>query len=270
MINLNIFKETVWNYYYQNSRPMPWRDAPSSYWVFISEIMLQQTQVPRVLEKFPPFVETFPDFQSLASASLKDVLQMWQGLGYNRRAKFLHQSAIRIMEDFGGKLPEIPEKLETLPGIGPATARSMCAFAFNKAFPFIETNIRSVYIHHFFNTRGDITDKELLPLIEKTLDHENPREWYYALMDYGVMLKKQYPNPSRRSAHHAKQSKFENSNRQVRGRILKTLTEHPRMSLTELIQKTEFPKDRVVYNLKSLEDEGFVAAEPEEIYSIKG
>jgi A/G-specific adenine glycosylase len=160
----------------------------------------------------------------LATSSLKDVLHAWQGLGYNRRGMYLHQTAKKICNEHNEIVPNNPEILVTLPGIGKATASSICAFAYNNPTVFIETNIRSVFIYLFFSGKEKIHDNEIFPLVKETIDTERARDWYYALMDYGVMLKKQLPNPSRKSAHHAKQSKFEGSDRQIRGKIIKILT----------------------------------------------
>lgn len=228
------FVAAVWSFYEKNQRPMPWRSNTRPYYIVVSEIMLQQTQVDRVVPKFLAFVAKYNDFSPLAAAPLADVLTAWQGLGYNRRAKYLHQLAKTVVDDFSGALPSDIAALESLPGIGPATARSIAAFAFNQPVVFIETNIRSVYIHHFFADQTDVTDAQLLPLIEQTLDRENPREWYWALMDYGNYLKKTHPNPSRRSKHHAKQSAFEGSSRQKRGQIIAYLTAHPSATRHEL------------------------------------
>ncbi len=221
---LTDFQQHIWDYYRANRRDFPWRRTTDPYHIFISEVMLQQTQTFRVEPKFNNWIAALPTFQSLADAPLREVLSLWQGLGYNRRALWLHQAAQRIMTEFNGELPINPEILETFPGIGPNTAASVCAFAFNKPTIFIETNIRAVFIHFFFTGKAEIKDNEIRPLVEQTVDQENPREWYYALMDYGVMLKKNLPNPSRRSAHHAQQTKFEGSERQIRGLILKSLT----------------------------------------------
>lgn len=222
---INEFKKIIWNYYATDGRHFDWRGVDDPYKVFISEIMLQQTQTARVAVKYPQFLHAFADFQQLANASLKDVLLQWQGMGYNRRGMYLQKAAQIIMKDFGGQLPDDPRVLVELPGIGPATAASMCAFAYNKPTLFIETNIRAVYINFFFSEKTNVHDKEILPLVEATLDQDNPREWYYALMDYGVMLKKTIINPSRKSKHYTKQSKFEGSDRQIRGMILKILTQ---------------------------------------------
>ena len=219
------FCAIIWQYYHDYGREFPWRNIDDPYKIVISEVMLQQTQTYRVIVKYEQFIEAFPSFTDLAQASLRDVLSVWQGLGYNRRGKYLHELAKMVMTQFQGKLPSEPQKLIALPGIGAATASSIAAFAFNRPTIFIETNIRTVFIHFFFNNRTDVHDKEIMPLVEKTVDHANPREWYYALMDYGVMLKKTIINPSRKSVHYAKQSKFEGSDRQIRGRIIHYLME---------------------------------------------
>ena len=175
------FQSLIWNHYKKHGREMPWRGEKSAYKVLVSEIMLQQTQVSRVLSKYPQFLKVFPSIESLAKASLSVVLRSWQGLGYNRRAKFLHQLAKEVVLRHEGKIPKDYEELIALPGIGKATAGSLSAFAFNIPVPFIETNIRRVYIHHFFADRNDVLDVEILKLVELTLDKANPREWYYAL-----------------------------------------------------------------------------------------
>ena len=144
------FISTINEYYAQHKRHFAWRDNPDPYQVFVSEVMLQQTQTQRVIEKFAEFIERFPSFQVLADAPLVAVLATWQGLGYNRRGRFLHQAAQKIVTDHGGILPDNTVLLEELPGIGPATAASLAAFAYNRPTVFIETNIRAVYIHFFF------------------------------------------------------------------------------------------------------------------------
>ncbi len=225
LVDIVNFKQIIWSFYRQNGRKFAWRHIHDPYQVVISEVMLQQTQTHRVIDKFELFTLELPTFQALAQASLKDVLSLWQGLGYNRRGMYLHQLGQKVVHDYDGILPANPAILETLPGIGPATASSICAFAFNVPTIFIETNIRTVFIHFFFQGQMSVSDKDIMPLVEQTVDYDNPREWYYALMDYGVMLKKTMPNPSRKSKHYTKQSTFEGSDRQLRGKILKALTE---------------------------------------------
>jgi len=233
-IKIASFRDFIWAFYEKEGRIFEWRNVDNPYYVLVSEIMLQQTQTYRVEPKYQAFIAEFPDLESLANASLRDVLGMWQGLGYNRRGKFLHQAAQRVMSEFGGNLPEDPELLVTLPGIGKNTAGSISAFAFNKPTIFIETNIRTVFIHSFFKNQDAVHDDLILPLVQQTIDQDNPREWYYALMDYGVHLKKMFPNPSRRSKHHVVQSKFEGSDRQIRGAIIRALVARPTLSESEL------------------------------------
>lgn len=228
------FRDFIWAFYEKEGRIFEWRNVDNPYFILISEIMLQQTQTYRVEPKYRAFIEEFPNFDALAQASLRDVLGMWQGLGYNRRGKFLHQTAQRVVQEFGGNLPDDPQILVTLPGIGKNTAGSISAFAFNKPIVFIETNIRTVFIHSFFKDQESVHDNLILPLVEQTVDRGNPREWYYALMDYGVHLKKMMPNPNRRSKHHVLQSKFEGSDRQIRGAIIRALVEHPALTEAQL------------------------------------
>jgi len=232
---ITAFRQFIWEFYATNKRDFAWRNTLNPYRVVVSELMLQQTQTHRVEPKFEQFIVEFPDFESLAQASLRNVLSLWQGLGYNRRGKYLQEIAQAVMQEHGGSLPEETEKLRALPGIGPYTAGSICAFAFNKPTVFIETNIRAVYIHTFAKGAAKVPDSELLPLIEATVDHANPREWYYALMDYGVELKKGGKNPNVRSKHHTVQSKFEGSDRQIRGRIIALLTQYEKLGLDELV-----------------------------------
>ncbi len=255
------FRNTILTYYRQHPRRLPWRETDDPYRITVSELMLQQTQVDRVLSKYGEFVEAFPNFSALAEAPLQDVLLVWQGLGYNRRAKALKDIAILVMTDYDGILPSEPEELETFPGIGPATAREIAAFAFNKPVVFIETNIRSLFIHFFFPDAANIPDRSILPLIEATLVRDNPREWYYALMDYGSMLKRNVPNPGRKSAHYARQSRFEGSDRQIRGAIIRLLTSEDTVPENTIIAKTGCDPDRGEKIMNTLVAEGLVQRE---------
>ena len=160
-----------------------------------------------------------------------------------------------MVAEYGGVLPSDPELLQKFKGIGPATAGSISAFAFNKPTVFIETNIRSVFIHAFFKDKEKVHDKELLPLIEATVDKDNAREWYYALTDYGVMLKKTCKNPARKSAHHQVQSRFEGSDRQIRGLILKLLAEYFSLTQEEIIAYIPRDSNKVVKSLDKLAQE---------------
>ena len=237
---------------------MPWRETRDPYCILVSEVMLQQTQVERVKVKYAQFLDRFPTLNDLASAPLPDVLRAWQGLGYNRRAVALKRCAGEIMSRFGGRFPSATEDLLTLPGIGPYTARAVASFAFGRTETFIETNIRTVFIHFFFHGRDRVTDRELMPLVAATIDRTAPREWYYALMDFGVLLKGRHPNPNRRSAHHSRQSPFKGSNRELRSRMLRAIMDQPGLAARELTEWLGGEPAAVVRNLEALQQEGFI------------
>ena len=221
---MSVFRGLVYGYYARNARALPWRgEALTPYHVLVSEVMLQQTQADRVAKKFDGFIASFPDLHSLALTPLEPLLRAWQGLGYNRRALALKKTAGIIVDCHSGTVPDNVDDLAALPGIGRATASAILAFAYNKPVVFIETNIRTVFIHIFFADRPNVSDKEILPLAERSLDRKNPRRWYNALMDYGVMLKSGFGNPSRRSSCYKKQAAFNGSHRQMRGAILKAV-----------------------------------------------
>ncbi len=215
------FRETVWDYYRHNRRELPWREEPfEKYQILVSEVMLQQTQAPRVIPKYHSFLARFPNIESLANAPLGDVLREWSGLGYNRRAKYLHEAAKALRDK---PEPWLLSDLTDCKGIGHNTASAVLTYAYNKPHVFIETNIRTVFIHHFLNDQDNVADGEVLPLVAESIDAEHPREFYYALMDYGTFIKKTIGNVSRQSKDYAKQSKFEGSLRQIRGEILRQL-----------------------------------------------
>ncbi len=225
MLTPAAFRKVVKAHYKRHGRhTLPWRHTQNPYHILVSEVMLQQTQVDRVIPKYETFLQRFPTVKALAQASLQEVLQLWVGLGYNRRAKFLRETALAVMER-RGVFPNTKPGLETLPGIGPYTAGALMAFAFNAPVVIIETNIRTVFIHHYFNdSTALVSDTAILKLIEQTLPKENFREWYYALMDYGAFLKKEFGSNNKRSQSYTKQSTFAGSDRQIRGAIIRALT----------------------------------------------
>jgi A/G-specific adenine glycosylase len=232
--------------------------------------MLQQTQTGRVAEKFLNFIEKFPDFLALSNAPLEEVLKTWQGLGYNRRAIALKKIAEIIIRDYNGQLPDSVDILKTFPQIGHNTASSIVTFAFNKPTVFIETNVRRVFIYFFFPGKSKITDKEITPLLEKTMDSTKPREWYYALMDYGVMLKKTFPDLNKRSAHYRKQPPFKGSNREIRGRLLKLLLKSKTLKVSELkIKLEDVNSKKLMAILTQLENEGFIKIREDIVYIEK-
>ncbi|MBI1961126.1 MAG: A/G-specific adenine glycosylase [Parcubacteria group bacterium] len=252
------FRVTVYGHYAQHARSFPWRATRDPYRILVSEIMLQQTQADRVAEKYPTFIKRFPTVRSLAAARLASVLRAWQGLGYNRRAKLLHEAARTIAKEHAGRVPRDSSALRKLPGVGAYTASAVAAFAFNQPVAMIETNIRSVYLHRFFANKKGVDDKQLVPLIEQTLDAGNPRKWYAALMDYGSYLKRTLPNPSRRSSRHTKQAPFVGSNRQLRGAIIRLLLEKPNQPFPSLARQLHADVASVQKNLEQMRKEGLL------------
>lgn len=263
-VNTLEFQEIIWLKARELYRNMPWRDNTDPYYVLVSELMLQQTQVDRVIPKFELFMNTFPNMKALSVASLAQVLTVWSGLGYNRRAKFLHEAAKSVMADFNGTLPGTYEQLVSLPGIGPNTAGAILAYSFNQPVVFIETNVRTVYFQHFFEDRLLVTDKELKELVARTVDQEHPREWYWALMDYGSYLKKLGVGRIDKSSHYKKQTALSGSLRQVRGQILKALIRGD-MSINEL--RAAMPADeRYTIALAALLKEKLVTRSGERLH----
>jgi A/G-specific adenine glycosylase len=256
---VQLFRELIISYYRTYGRDLPWRRTTDPYAILVSEMMLQQTQVDRVICKYEEFIRTFPDIQTLAAAPLREVLAVWQGLGYNRRAIYLQRIAQRVVETWKGTLPADVEALATLPGLGKATASSIVVFAFNKPVTFIETNIRRVYIHFFFADMQGVKDSDILPLVELTLNHENPRDWYNALMDYGSLLKKRVVNPNRRSATYTIQAPLEGSDRQIRGWILRDLVSAGVLCDEDLNQRYGAGEKQVKRIVEALKKEGFIS-----------
>lgn len=223
-MNNDEFRELLWQKGRELYRDMPWRQDTRPYYILVSELMLQQTQVDRVIPKFNAFIERFPDILSLATADLADVIILWQGLGYNRRAKYLHDAAKKIITNFEGKFPENKTDLMSLPGVGPNTAGAILTYAFNQPAVFIETNVRTVYFYHYFIDGERVHDTQLVEIVTSTLDSDHPREFYWALMDYGSWLKKQKVGRIQQSIHYKKQSALSGSVREIRGQILRALS----------------------------------------------
>ncbi len=217
------FRRAVWTHWKKYGRhDLPWRKTADPYKILVSEVMLQQTQVPRVIEKYKSFLKTFPTVNDLARFNLATVLKEWSGLGYNRRGKYLQDAAKKVVTDYRGNFKKALQ--HPLPGVGPYTRAAVRTFAFNEPDTMIETNIRTALIHRFYKGRSFVSDRELLGVAERISEGQDPRTWHWALMDYGAYLKKTGVRTNHRSAHYVKQSKFEGSLRQARGAILRELS----------------------------------------------
>lgn len=261
-MNIEEFRELIRQKGRDLYRDMPWRQDIRPYYVLVSELMLQQTQVERVIPKFEAFITAFPDEQSLAQAPLADVLTLWSGLGYNRRAKYLHDAARKITEY--GHFPDTYDGLQTLPGVGKNTAGAIMAYAYNQPVTFIETNVRTVYLHHFFPDGELVNDRQIADLLAKTLDSQQPREFYWALMDYGSYLKRQGAGRISQSSHYKKQSPLKGSVREVRGAIIKVLT--AQAMTEEVLRRTLTADERFPAALEGLVNDGLVVRENNKLY----
>lgn len=245
-------------------RDMPWRQDTRGYYVLVSELMLQQTQVDRVIPKFHQFIATFPDVAALADASLADVLTQWSGLGYNRRAKYLHLASQRIVAHHDGVVPRQHEQLVQLPGVGVNTAGAIIAYVYDDPVLFVETNIRTVLLHHFFEGQTDVSDRALLVQLEQVLDRANPRKFYWAMMDYGTWLKKNGVRNITASKHYRKQKPLAGSVREVRGQIIRALTVRDE-TVADLQTVFDGGDGRFETALTQLEAEGLIQIHGEQV-----
>jgi len=271
------FKEAVLSNYRQQGRKFPWHYT-DPWGVMVSEFMLQQTRAERVIPYWENWMKLWPRPEALADASMETALRAWSGLGYNRRCRYLKESAAIIVNENGGRVPETPQALLSLPGVGPYMSSAIACFAYNFPAVFIETNIRSAVIHCFFPSRDDVRDSEIIPILEAALDRNvpqpspkpsvrehrkgsplDPRTWHYALMDYGAFLKSTTTNPSRRSAHYTRQSPFNGSFRQARGKVIKALVSMGQCSAEELKLASGLEEQKLYDVLEKLKEESFVA-----------
>ncbi len=279
-ISIEQFRDIVMHSFYNRPREtMPWREHPTPYHVLVSECMLQQTQVSRVLSYFMSFVDKWSTVEALALAPLSAVLKEWQGLGYNRRARFLHNCAKLVLSDHNGVIPDSKETLQLLPGIGEYTSSAIMVFAFNIPCVVIETNIRRAIIHTFFSQQDEVQEHDVRYYVENTMDTANPRLWYWALMDYGYWLKFEVSNPNRKSNIYKKQSMFEGSKRQIRGAIVRILAKHGMLNeddlyhylFQDLVYKRNIENKEQFINeaeecLACLEKEGLLVSEKKQWY----
>jgi A/G-specific adenine glycosylase len=256
---LQQLQKIVWKYYRKSGRhALPWRKTKNPYHILVSELMLQQTQVVRVIPKYRLFLKTFPTIHSLAHAPLKEVLVVWQGLGYNRRAKFLLETAQSVVHELHGRIPRSFETLKELKGVGAYTAAAVCVFSYNIPVAMIETNIRTVFFHHFFQNKKSVRDSEILQLSQQCMDTDNPREWFWALMDYGAFLKESGVQMNSLRKGYRAQAPFKGSNREVRGSILRLLTQHASLKEEALVSLVGGSPVLLHTQLLALKKEGLV------------
>ncbi len=260
--SIRAFQSLIWDYYRRHARPMPWRESSNPYHIYLSEVMLQQTQVTRVLPRYLQYIKRYPTIAKVAQAPSAQLLQIWQGLGYNRRAVNMGRACRLMMAHHSGKVPQRREELLALPGVGAATAGAILVYAFGKRIPFIETNIRRLFIHFFFAEHpatDSIADREIMPLIEQSLPRRKLRHWFYALTDYGARLARQRPNPNRRAQAYRQQSAFAGSHRALRGAIVRYVLQEGALSRPLLCERLPtYGRIQVERALAELAAEGMI------------
>jgi A/G-specific adenine glycosylase len=252
------FQKFALGYFKKHGRDFPWRETKDPYKVLVSEVMLQQTQTERVVVKYAEFLKAFPTWKALSEATPADVVKVWMGLGYYRRAFNLHKAAQCVVQEHGGVPPQTAEGLRNLPGVGPYTAAAVAAFAFGEPAPMIETNIRSVYLYTFYPQVCAVSDKQILQKVEETLYKRDPRSWFYALMDLGVELKKHTKGINQRSKHHVKQSKFNGSLRQVRAAVLRAIAEGESLRRADIARKLSYDTEKIEAAIAALQSDGLI------------
>lgn len=257
------FNQILLDWHKDNYRDMPWRRTRDPYRILVSEIMLQQTQVDRVRTKYAEFLKAFPTVQALAKASLGEVLSAWSGLGYNRRAKYLHDCAKEVVRACGGKFPKNESELRKLPGIGPSTAAALMSFAFRGESPMIDTNIRRILVRVFFGATIP-SDKDLYAFATTLIIRGGGREWNYAMLDVGATLctaRNHSPKcpfmklhgEVRDFVYKKPQTKFLDSRRSYRGKVLQLLAKERTISaraLHKYIGKKIPEMDEILLDLK--------------------
>ena len=263
MITFDTFIDTVVEHGRSLYRDFAWRRTTDAYAVLVSEVMLQQTQTSRVERYYDAWMHHFPTIDALAAASNTDVLEAWQGLGYNRRALALKRAADLVCNEYRGVLPTNTEELQKLPGIGAATAAGILAFAHNQSAAYLETNVRAVLLHELYPDEDGVSDKRLREQLVRVNEQVQARgidakSWNYALLDYGAALKKTHPNPSRRSKHHSRQSPYEGSRRQKRARLLEAILAHPNQTTEDLAEFYNYNPELTESILNDLAKEGFI------------
>jgi A/G-specific adenine glycosylase len=181
------FTRKLLAWYKRNGRDLPWRDTRNPYAILVSEIMLQQTQVSRVLEYYPRFMTRFPTIAALARARPKAVMEQWEGLGYYARARNLHRLAKQVAET-GNEIPDDPEELRTLPGVGRYTAGAVACFAYEKPVPAVDTNVRRVLGRVFLGEAR--REKDIWPIATSLVPRNGERAWRFnqALMELGALV----------------------------------------------------------------------------------
>jgi A/G-specific adenine glycosylase len=254
--HINQFQKRVLTFYADHKRTLPWRQTTDPYKILVSEVMLQQTQVSRVIPYYEAWIKTWPTIDSLAQADKQDVLKAWMGLGYNRRAINLHRAALVIQDRFQADVPLAMQHFDEIPGVGEYTAQAVLIFSTNADIVTVDTNIRRILIAEF-KLPETISNHDLWDIARQCLPRGRSRDWHNALMDYGALL-----ITARQTgiAPKTRQSRYEGSDRQIRARLLKILLEMP-ATLPSLSVHLEAPEERLLPILSKMCHEGLLAVD---------
>jgi A/G-specific adenine glycosylase len=254
---MRTLRAKVLSWYAANGRDLPWRRTTDPYAVLVSEIMLQQTQVSRVLPKYEAFLARFPSLEALAAAPLTDALAIWQGLGYNSRAVRLRRCAQATVATADGKTARLPdgvEGLQRLPGIGPYTARAVLIFAHNADLAAVDANVRRVLTHEL-RLPQDMRLSDLQAVADAALPPGRSRDWHNALMDYGAAV---LTSRVTGIAPLTRQTRFQGSHRMYRARVVRLLLEGDR-TLAELAGLLDLAPAELAAIATELERDGLAA-----------
>ena len=246
--DIHQFQQSIFSWWGENRRDLPWRRTCDPYRIFISEVMLQQTQVSRVLPKYTEFLRVFPTVFDLAQASPAHILRIWKGMGYNRRALYLFRAAKTIVGEYQGKFPKSEKELIKLPGLGRYTARAILVFAYEKDVPLVDTNIRQIITHFFFNDKPQ-KESDIEDVARQLLPKGKSWEWHQALMDYGALAMKS----EKLKVKNVKKAAvpFKESDRFYRGRIVNRLRDGA-IPEQELIDEVARGNDKPIAYIRTI------------------
>ena len=270
---IRVFQNRIFSWWARNKRDLPWRHTHDPYTILVSEVMLQQTQVSRVIAKYEEFLYFFPDVYTLSHATAAKVLRVWRGMGYNRRALYLRKAAKMVVEKWKGEFSESERQLSTLPGVGTYTARALLVFAFKKQIWAVDTNIRKIITHFFF--KGKPQKESVIDDVAQQLVPENKSwEWHQALMDYAALRLRDVKRPFAQGKFSKKLRRsipFRETNRFYRGRIVDRLRGGQvgeKKLLKELVGTYHKSEDLFQTILVGLERDGLIARTKNNMVSL--
>ena len=260
------FQTMILTWWKTHRRDLPWRKTHDPYKILVSEIMLQQTQVSRGLPKYIEFLEVFPTVEKLAGAKTSSVLRIWKGMGYNRRALYLQNTAKKVVLDYNGIFPNTEQQLTTLSGVGKYTARAIMVFAFAIDIAVVDTNIRQIITHFFFDDAPQ-PEKSIQEVADQLMPKGKAWEWHQALMDYGAIALERNEKRSIKK----KSKPFKETNRYFRGRLLDLVYEKQWKEadlMSEMVKKFGKDKEFMEEIINGMSKDGLIVCSKTGIISL--